>query len=410
VLADHYFYHPGSPYQRTGPGSAEDGKPRFNLELFDETYFERLRSRVVRAGERGIYVAIMLFNGWSTDDRHAGLSNPWRGHPFNRANNVNDIDGDPNHDGNGDETHQLLTPEVTAYQERYTAKVVQTVNDLDNVLWEVSNESFEKSRAWQYHMIRFIRALEAKLPKQHPIGMTSYLGLRKPTNVDLFESPADWVSPNRGVSNEYATEPPPASGEKVVVLDTDHIWGIGGDWAWAWKSFLRGYNLLFMDAYDGTAVGSGAPADFDIRHVSWKTAVKTMTKKVLGLYQASGDWNPNAEGWVSLRSNLGHIRGFATRVDLGRMLPQIGLSSTGYCLAGIDGNSANYLVYRPQQNGEITLDLSACDGLHEIKWFDPRNGRLLPGGQIDGGQVRTLQAPFEGDAVAYVYSSRCGFR
>src|SRR5262245_47260548 len=48
-------------------------------------------------------------------------------------------------------------------------------------------------------------------------------------------------------------------------LDTDPLWGIGGDWAW--KSFLRAHNPICMDAYDGVAVGSGAPPDFDIRHV-----------------------------------------------------------------------------------------------------------------------------------------------
>jgi hypothetical protein len=233
--------------------------------------------------------------------------------------------------------------------------------------------------------------------------MTSYLGLRKPTNPDLFESPADWIAPNRGVNNEFAIDPPPVTGEKVVLLDTDHIWGIGGDREWAWKSFLRGYNLLFMDAYDGKAVGSGAPADFDIRRVSWKTAIK----KLIGLYRPQAGWNPNAETWVSLRSNLGHIRWFSTRVDLGRMKPQGGLSSTGYCLAGIDEHSADYLVYRPQRSGEITLDLSACHGLHEIEWFDPRKGQFFSGGQTDGGQVQTLQTSFEGDVVVYVHSSQC---
>jgi len=131
-------------------------------------------------------------------------------------------------------------------------------------------------------------------------------------------------------------------------------------------------------------------------------------KKVLGLHHPTAGWNPNAAEWVSLRSNLGHIRGFSTRVDLGRMQPQGGLSSTGYCLAGVDEHRADYLVYRPQQSGEIMLDLSACDGLHEVEWFDPRSGRLLAGQQVEGGQVRALQAPFEGDVVVHVHASSCG--
>jgi hypothetical protein len=52
------------PWPRTGPGVASDGKPRFDLDQFDEEFFRRLRDRVIAAGEWGIYVAVMLFEGW----------------------------------------------------------------------------------------------------------------------------------------------------------------------------------------------------------------------------------------------------------------------------------------------------------------------------------------------------------
>ena len=47
------------------------------------------------------------------------LNNPWRGHPFHRANNINGINGDPGGDESGEETHELLIPAVTAIQENY---------------------------------------------------------------------------------------------------------------------------------------------------------------------------------------------------------------------------------------------------------------------------------------------------
>jgi hypothetical protein len=49
------------PYLRTGPGNALDGGLKFDLKAFNEDYFSRLRSRVMEAGRRGIYVSIMLF-------------------------------------------------------------------------------------------------------------------------------------------------------------------------------------------------------------------------------------------------------------------------------------------------------------------------------------------------------------
>ena len=58
------------PWQRTGPGLALDGKPKFDLNLFNQSYFDRLRSRVIAAGERGIYVSIMLFEGYGLRFSH----------------------------------------------------------------------------------------------------------------------------------------------------------------------------------------------------------------------------------------------------------------------------------------------------------------------------------------------------
>lgn len=78
-------YFTPHPWKRTGPGLALDGKPKFDLNQLDPAYFDRLRSRVVAAGERNIHVGVMLFEGW-------GLSfASWDGHPFNVQNNLQGI-------------------------------------------------------------------------------------------------------------------------------------------------------------------------------------------------------------------------------------------------------------------------------------------------------------------------------
>lgn len=227
------------PYPRTGPGRALDGGLRYDLSRFDPAYFERLRSRVVRAGERGFYVAVMLFNGWSIHDN--GEGNPWFRHPFNRVNNVNGIDGDPDGTGEGLDVHTLRVPTVTRLQEAYARKVVETVGDLDHVLSEISNESPGESRDWQYHLIRHLKTLSPI-----PVGMTSCFPRGR--NEDLFRSPADWISPNH--RGGYKRSPPPADGKKVVLLDTDHLWGIGGGADWVWRSFLAGHHPIYMDPLD----------------------------------------------------------------------------------------------------------------------------------------------------------------
>jgi len=49
---------------RSGPGSASDGKPKFNVRKFNSPYFDRLRARVQQAQDNGIVVHVMLFEGY----------------------------------------------------------------------------------------------------------------------------------------------------------------------------------------------------------------------------------------------------------------------------------------------------------------------------------------------------------
>ena len=103
-------------------------------------------------------------------------------------------------------------------------KVTDTVNDFDNVLYEISNEDHPPPTEWQYHIIRFIKEYEKTKPEQHPVGMT--FQHRGGSNQTLSDSPADWISPNR--EGRYRDNPPAADGRKVIVTDTDHLWVIGG--------------------------------------------------------------------------------------------------------------------------------------------------------------------------------------
>ena len=79
------------------------------MNQLDQAYFDRMRQRVIQARDAGIYMSIMLFDGWSVADLGIGADNPWRGHPFNVANNANGINGDVNGDGRGTEVHMFAT-------------------------------------------------------------------------------------------------------------------------------------------------------------------------------------------------------------------------------------------------------------------------------------------------------------
>ena len=343
IHGEGYYYVIHFPWPRTGPGTALDGKPKFDLSKLDQAYFHRLRQRVIEAGKRGIYVSIMLFEGWGL--QQSGSAWRWNGHPMHAANNINGIDGDPNGDGDGSESQSFPGPAgVNAIQKTYMRKVVDTVNDLDNVLYEIVNESGNYSTEWQYDFIRSIKSYQSAKPKQHPVGMTyNYTG----SNAELFNSPADWISPTGNLNGD---------GRKVVIADTDHINSYEKDPAWVWKSFTSGVNAIVMDHYNGP------------------------------------QWNP-------IRAAMGHALSYADRMNLAEMTPQNCQSSTSYCLAA---SGSEYLIYQPYI-GSFNVNLQA--GTYNFEWFNPATGTVVTTGSITvSSGAKSFSAPFSGHAVLYLKS------
>jgi hypothetical protein len=373
---NNYWFSP-MPYQRSGPGTALDGQPKYDLTKFNQAYFNRMRSRIIAARDRGIYVSIMLFDGWSLEPVKGGSTsgkNPWLGHPFNKSNNINSVNGDPNNDNNGKEVHTTAVAAVTNYQKAYIAKIIDTVHDLDNVLYEISNESDPGSTTWQYAMINYIHQYEAsKSYDLHPVGMTyQYPG---GSNANLDASPADWISPLIDMQNPPAVS---ASTTKVLIPDTDHICGICGDGVleFTWKSLTRGYNPIYMDVYDGAGYGVGA-----------------------------NGFNPNDPKYVLARKNLGYARAYAERINLATATPRaVGFCSTGFCLANTSGGSPKYLVYAPN-GGNFTVDLTANAIDFMMEWFNPATGKKQFAGKVTGGTSRQFSTPntISGSSVLFLY-------
>ncbi len=397
------FWFDPMPYERSDECCAFDGGNKFDLNKFNQDYFDRMRERVIEAGQRGMYVSIMLFDGWSVESKFNG-HNPWMGHPYKLENNVNTINGDVNGNGQGEDTHILVGTPVTALQEAYVRKVIDTVNDLDNVLYEISNESpgdnpatpeMDGSKNWQYHMVDVIREYEATKPKQHPVGMT--WEWPNGNNDTLVQSPADWVSLGGNV-NMKTYEPPATTGapdSKVIIADTDHLCGICGTPQWVWKSFTRGENPIFMDFYNNEATGRGMPFE-----------------------------HPEAE---SIRMQLTYAQSYAARLDLTAMTPQPELCSTRYCLVHEGSDQAEYLVFLPSGDelagilsslgidkhpdiylpgdGKVTVNLSGSPIALLVEWFKPQDGTIIGGGMMQGGASQVFTAPFSGDAVLHIYDA-----
>lgn len=408
-VGTHHLCMTPQPWVRSGPGMAKDGKPKFDLESLDQAYFDRLRSRVVTAGERGIYVAVMLFEGFAL---HLSMApDNIEGHPFYHANNANGIGITSIND------YQVLPldPRVQACQEAYIRKVVDTVHDLPNVLYEVANEStgggsvdqafseliglsnppeWGDSTAWQYGVINFIKRYEQEQGYDpRPIGMTMQYPVANQTKVNdpLFNSPADWISP--GYDDEifsggrhpmepgsppshWYDNPPAASGGKVILTDTDHYAAGMGEVLWAWKSFLRGHNPILMDF--GLSEGVNVEASENSQYAAFEP----------------------------VRYAMGDTLRYAELIDLLNMEPHGELSSTGYLLAN---PGREYLALQPDETGDpFTVELAR--GSYKVQWYSINQRETKDAGKIktwDEGSI-PFTAPFAEAGPTVLYLKRAG--
>jgi hypothetical protein len=357
-------------YMRTGPGLALDGCPRFDLSAFDERYFDRLSSRVEVLGRRGLYASVMLFQGWSIEDKpfplHEGHS-PWNGHPFNRDNNINGIDGDPEQTGQGLATHTLDLSEIADLQRSYVRRLVQAVGGYSNVLYEITNEdaATDADRVWQEAMTEAVRDAERDAGYDvHPVLITAQWPTARDENVWLLGSAADAVSLsgvkwNLGVGDDYMFDVGVAMGDRVVLLDTDHLWGVGGDARWVWRAVTRGHNPIFMDPWDGHfAVHRG--------------------------------YNPDA------RLAMGIAARMSRSVDFGRLEPMPDRASSGHLLVANDGST---VIALQETRDPLSIDLTELDGSYRAVWWHTVVDAQTPIPPISGGDIVKVVPPYAGGAV-----------
>jgi hypothetical protein len=404
--ADFHLNMSPQPWLRSGDVCAKDGKPKFHLSKFNDEYFERLRKRVIAAGEHGIYVDVMLFEGWGLHLSPA--PDNVEGHPFHAKNNVNGVSITSILD------YQVLplSKPVQELQEAYIKKVIDTLHDLPNVLYEVANESsgggkvgqefadalslselpdWGDSTEWQYWVINLVQQYEKEKGYEHrPMGMTMQFPVEEQVKINepLFNSPAEWISPGfddeifahgghpmdpNSLASHWYDNPPIATGKKVIISDTDHYAPGKGDAMWAWKSFLRGHHPILMDY--------GA---MDVAHPE-KTAPGA----------------PPFEAYEPVRLAMGDTLRFAERIRLIDMEPRNDLSSTGYALAN---PGEEYIFLQPEETAEsfsVVLEV----GTYDVEWFGvaDRKTKKVDELAVKEADKITFTPPFQsGPAVLYL--------
>lgn len=165
-----------APWARSGEQGYQNGGNKFDLDRWDDAYFQRLKDFCAKAEERGVIVEIVLFTA---------LYKPefWLNSPLHPENNINGTEDVPYN-----EFHLLTNKKLIDHQLKMVAKIVREVNAFDNVYFEICNEPYwlkgipeyetsikEQSflpeiAEWEALIAGKIKETEQSLPKQHLVA------------------------------------------------------------------------------------------------------------------------------------------------------------------------------------------------------------------------------------------------
>lgn len=201
-----------SSEQGANPALAESGRPsfKFDLDKWNQEYFDRLADFVRKAGERDIIVEVPFFNGMYNDC--------W---PLMAMYHENNIQGIGKYDAQNCGLFTSDDPanqDVIKYQKAYVEKIATVLNQFDNVIYDICDEpslqglpggsvKFLPDSAvspWIGKMKDAFLSAEKTLPEKHLLGQTVQ-------NLSPDLSSESWC---RWLAAEYAKP-----GEKALTID-----------------------------------------------------------------------------------------------------------------------------------------------------------------------------------------------
>jgi hypothetical protein len=213
------------PWARTGPGTASDGRPAFDLSRFDQAYFDRLRERVEAAGAEGVYVGVMLFDGWAPAPEPGAGQRPGL-IPSAAGNNVNGVGigsigrlpGPPPRPGRARPSRRRTSarsstpsrPCPTSCTRWPTSPRAPTprLSSSRRVVHPDPGRRLDRLAVLGDRPPQAVRAGAGY--QRHPIGMTMQFPVPDQARVNdpLLNGPADWISPGSTTRSSPAAGPP----------------------------------------------------------------------------------------------------------------------------------------------------------------------------------------------------------
>jgi len=328
-----------APWARSAvPGYARGGN-KFDLDVWDRRYFDRLAEFVTEAGKRDIVVEVCLFCNIYKDSQ-------WDDCPMKSDNNVNGV-------GTVEAARVLTTDNgnLLACQKRMVRKFVTELKDFDNVYYEIVNEPYHDygaTESFENHIIATIASTEAAFPCRHLIAV----------NVANFWSTVTKPNPNVSIYNFHYAYPPDAiamneSLNKAIAYDESGFQGTA--------------DLPYRTGAWDFIVAGGAVFD----HLDFSFAVSCEEGTLAVAPDAPGG------GGEAIRRQMSILKRFIDGFDFVRMAPDDGVIAgkipDGVTVRALAERGEQYAIY---VNGNaldrISLNLSV--GSYTVQWVDTKTG------------------------------------
>jgi len=337
-------------YQRTGPGTANDGRPKFDLTKFDQSHFDYYRQIIQYAQSKNVVVQLVLFDNWHnknylTEDG-GSVTQEW-GMKHDYYFGINNINGINTADVN---QWTSTSHPVYQYQQALIRKVVDSFSDLPNIIYEISNENYYSS-SWELALTNYLTNYESQQGKSKHLVMPRDL----PNHDSAGGKQMDPIRTHNEIINNYSKNQP-------LITDND-----GGGSASpegrrkkAWATLTGGGHMDYFHP--------------QIRDVT-----------VL-----------NSQDTTDGMRYLGYLPRFITNlnINLRGMRPNDGLVSNGWAYAA---SGDRYLIYLISGGSTTVSNLPSS---YSSYWLNPRNGTH----QIASGGP-TFSAPDSNDWALYIVKS-----
>lgn len=392
---------------------------KFNLNKFNQPYFDELRRACLLMKEKGFFVHLQL---WQS----VAWKKQWIHNYYNPDNNVNhDIS---QHAGPG-EFMVVTNPLLLTHQKEYVTKILDTTADLGNVYFDIANEignGTGKSHEWILEILSTIRQWEKVNDRRVLVTINDEGGVRVKNIADIFDK-TDLIIKDLGRWDEHVDaqrdyKKPTASVRNIdwdytkkqrqyffsdnnLEVNTDSDLQIRGRKYW-WRMYMAKVQMAgaYADSYDEVRTYPGAQLVNNILKVfGFDDGLPRIMKPSYNLNTLSEDNFVYFRDFIQNTHDFPSLQAYDDVVKNHPAAHNYCLQSSNEALIYLESPNGNSGYSYPETRATLT-QLLLGDGNHAGYYYHPASGKKIEFQAVISNNTTQLNIPsFDDDLAIYIH-------